>query len=47
MPVFRLDPASFIDMVLELYADVLLLALDGPELRARFGSRTADWIAGC
>lgn len=44
VPVFRDDPLSFMDMVLEPFADAFLLSMDDAELRNRFGHKTADHV---
>ena len=44
VPVFRDDPAAFMDSVLEPYADAYMLSLNYAELRSRFGVKTADLV---
>ncbi|MEQ8393733.1 MAG: DUF262 domain-containing HNH endonuclease family protein [Gammaproteobacteria bacterium] len=44
VPIFREDPAGFVDKVLEPYSDAFTLSMDDADLRRRFGAKTADLV---
>lgn len=44
VPIFKTNPAKFVDSVLEPYADAFMLSMNDGKLRKRFGVKTADLI---